>query len=170
MKNYRYSKELADMVKNFLEEEGWHYSFDENRGIFDMGLKVKCKLRAIRYLIDVREEEILVYGLCPVSAESSDTEMMAQTAEFICRANYGLINGGLELDFRDGEIRYRCYIDCEGGLPAPQAVENSVYCAAAMYERYADGIADIIFGGSSAKAAIDMCEKSEVEEIGSILS
>ena len=43
-----------------------------------MGLKVKCKLRAIRYLIDVREEEILVYGLCPVSAESSDTEMMAR--------------------------------------------------------------------------------------------
>ena len=37
MKNYRYSKELADMVKNFLEEEGWHYSFDENRGILTWG-------------------------------------------------------------------------------------------------------------------------------------
>lgn len=170
MKNYRYSEELVNLVKDFLEKEGWHYSFDENRGIFDWGLKVKCKLRSIRYLIDVKEEEILVYGLCPVSADCSDTEMMTQMAEFLCRANYGLLNGSFEFDFRDGEIRYRCYVDCEGGFPSPQAIENSIYCMAAMYERYAAGIVEIIFNGSSAKAAIDMCERNEVEETGSILS
>lgn len=165
MKKYTYSEELVNIVKDFLEKSGWRYSFDETCGIFEFGLKVRCRIRGIRYLIDIREEEILVYGSCPVSADCSDMKMMTQMAEFLCRANYGLLNGGFEFDFRDGEIRYRSYIDCEGGLPSTQALENSIGCTIAMYEQYGDGITDIIFTGSSAKDAIDMCERTEMEEV-----
>jgi len=35
-------------------------------------------------------------------------------AEFINRANYGIIIGNFEMDFADGEIRYKTSIDVQG--------------------------------------------------------
>lgn len=169
MKKHNYSNEIANIVKQFLTDDGWHYFFDEECGIFDFGLRVKNKLRKIKYLIDIKEDEILIYGICPVGADSDDEKMMAQMAEFICRANFGLKNGCFELDFRDGEIRYKSFIDCDKLLPSAEAIKNSIHCIVAMYKHYADGITSIIFAGSSAKDAIAMCEKSSDEELRSIL-
>ena len=81
-------------------------------------------------------------------------------ADFICRANYGLLNGNFELDIRDGEIRYKTYVDCEGNNPSIEIVRNSIYCPAAMMERYSAGIADIIFGNATAEEAVIKCERT----------
>ena len=165
MKKYNYSNEIANVVKKFLTDDDWHYSFDEERGIFDFGLRVRSKIQKIKYLIDVKEDEMVVYGICPIGADRDDEKMMAQMAEFICRANFGLKNGCFEFDFRDGEIRYKSFIDCDEVLPSTEVVKNSIHCTAAMYKRYAAGITSIIFAGSSAKEAIAMCEKSPDEEL-----
>ncbi|MGN8961466.1 hypothetical protein [Bariatricus sp. HCP28S3_D3] len=170
MKKYNYSNEIANVVKKFLTDDDWHYSFDEERGIFDFGLRVRSKIQKIKYLIDVKEDEMVVYGICPIGADRDDEKMMAQMAEFICRANFGLKNGCFEFDFRDGEIRYKSFIDCDDVLPSTEVVKNSIHCTAAMYKRYAAGITSIIFAGSSAKEAIAMCEKSPDEELRSMLA
>ena len=91
--------------------------------------------------------------------DREDSEMMAQMAEFICRANYGLKNGCFEMDWKDGEIRFKSYVDCKDLLPSTTVVKNSVHCTAAMVKRYAPGIVDIIFGGAKAKDAITKCER-----------
>lgn len=170
MKRYNYSNEIANVVKQFLTKDEWHYSFDEERGIFDFGLRVRNKIQKIKYIIDIKEDDMVIYGVCPISADSDDDKMMAQMAEFICRANFGLNNGCFEFDFRDGEIRYKSFIDCDKALPSIEVVRNSIYCTAEMYRRYADGIVSIIFMESSAKEAIDMCEKSADEELRSMLT
>ncbi len=170
MKKYNYSNEIANVVKQFLTDDDWHYSFDEERGIFDFGLRVRSKIQKIKYLIDVKEDEMVVYGICPIGTDCDDEKMMVQMAEFICRANFGLKNGCFEFDFRDGEIRYKSFIDCDEVLPSTEVVKNSIHCTAAMYKRYAAGITSIIFAGSSAKEAIVMCEKSPEEELRSMLA
>lgn len=170
MSKYEYSNELANVVKKFLSEDDWNYSFDEDKGLFEFGLKIKTKLQKIDYFIDVKEDELLVYGIAPIGAECDDAEMMAQMAEFICRANYGIKNGGFELDFRDGEIRYKSFVDCDAIVPSTEVIENSVHCIAAMYKRYSRGIVDIIFAGSSAKKAIAKCEVFHEEELRGLLS
>jgi hypothetical protein len=170
MRKYEYSNELADLVKKFLVEDDWHFSFDENTGMFDFGLRIKSKIQKINYVIDVQEDEIIVYGMCPIGAERSDADMMARMAEFICRANYGLKNGCFELDFQDGEIRFRSFIDCEDSTPSTEVIQNSIYCTVAMYKRYAPGIVAIIFSGCTAKEAIAKCEKSPEDEIRSLIT
>lgn len=170
MKKYNYSNEIANVVKQFLTDDDWHYSFDEERGIFDFDLRVRSKIQKIKYLIDVKEDEMVVYGICPIGADCDDEKMMIQMAEFICRANFGLKNGCFEFDFRDGEIRYKSFIDCDEVLPSTEVVKNSIHCTVAMYKRYAAGITSIIFAESSAKDAIAMCEKSHDEELRSMLA
>lgn len=159
MEKKAYSNEIANVVKEFLIKDNWRYSFNEDFGIFDFGLNVRSKLQKIKYFIDIKTSEMIIYGICPICAQSDDKEMMTEMTEFICRANFGLKNGCFEIDFRDGEIRYKSYVDCNDVLPSAEVVKNSIYCTAAMYERYADGILAIIFAGVSAKEAIAMCEK-----------
>lgn len=159
MRRYEYSDEIVNVIKQFLEEDDWHYSFDEETGIFRFDLKIRSKMQKISYVIDVHNDEFVTYGMCPLGADHENSEMMAQMAEFICRANYGLKNGCFEFDFRDGEIRFRSYIDCENLLPSTTVVKNSIHCTAAMVKGYAPGIVDIIFGGVKAKDAITKCER-----------
>mgnify|MGYP000702488914 CR=1 FL=1 len=170
MRKYEYSNELVNLVKKFLVEDDWHFSFDENTGVFDFGLRVKSKIQKINYIVDVHEDEIVVYGMCPIGADHTDSNMMAQMAEFLCRANYGLKNGCFELDFRDGEIRFRSFIDCEDLMPSTEVIKNSIHCTAAMFKRYAPGIVDIIFSGCTAKQAIAKCEKSPEDELRSMIT
>lgn len=159
MCRYEYSDEIVKVVKQFLAEDDWHYSFNEDTGIFRFGLRIRNKIQNISYVIDVHDDEFITYGMCPIGTDREDPEMMAQMAEFICRANYGMKNGCFEMDWRDGEIRFRSYVDCENLLPSTTVVKNSVHCTAAMIKRYAPGIVDIIFGGAKAKDAITKCEK-----------
>lgn len=170
MRKYEYSKDLVNIVKQFLVDDDWHFSFDENTGVFDFGLRVKSKIQKINYIVDVHEDEIVVYGMCPIGADHTDANMMAQMAEFLCRANYGLKNGCFELDFRDGEIRYKSFIDCEDMMPSTEVIKNSIHCTAAMFKRYAPGIVDIIFASCTAREAIAKCEKSPEAELRSMIT
>lgn len=105
------------------------------------------------------KRKFVVYGMCSVGVDRDDREMMAQMAEFICRANYSLINGCFEFDFTDGEIRYRSCIDCAEVIPSQKVIKHSVQYIALIYERYLSGILDIIFTNGRAEEAISRCEK-----------
>lgn len=169
MKERTYSENIANAINTYLKEDDWHFSFDEQRGVFKFGLSLKSKLKKVNYLIDVKEDEYLVYAISPLGADEDDEKMMAVMAEFVCRANYGLKNGNFELDMRDGEVRFKCFVDCEGITPAPKIIQNSIHCPAAMFERYSDGIVGIIFGNLGAKEPVEKCEKSPLEELRDLL-
>lgn len=169
MKNRTYSKSIADAINSFLTEDDWHFSFDDQRGLFKFGLNLKGRIKNVRYIVDVKDDEYVVYAISPIGADEDDEKKMAIMAEFICRANYGLKNGNFELDMRDGEIRYKSFVDCEGLTPTTEMVRNSIHCPAAMFDRYGDGIVDIIFGNSTAKEAVAKCEKSPEEELRALL-
>ena len=169
MKNRTYSKSIADAINSFLTEDDWHFSFDYQLGLFKFVLNLKGRIKNVRYTVDVKDDEYVVYAISPIGADEDDEKKMAIMAEFICRANYGLKNGNFELDMRDGEIRYKSFVDCEGLTPTTEMVRNSIHCPAAMFDRYGDGIVDIIFGNSTAKEAVAKCEKSPEEELRALL-
>ena len=158
MATREYSKSIADSIREFLENDGWRFSFDDDKGTFHFGLNLSGSLKKTNYLINVKEDRYLVYAISPIGAAEDDDAMMANMAEFICRANYGLIDGNFELDVRDGEIRFKSFVNCDGVMPSTEIIKESIYCPAAMFERYSMGITGIIFGGLNAKEAIDKCE------------
>ena len=85
---------------------------------------------------------------------------MAEMVEFTTRANYGLRCGNFEMDMRDGEIRYKVFVDCEGSfLPPRDVIRNSIVIPAMMFERYTPGILDILFKEAKAVDAIAKCEE-----------
>lgn len=170
MKETMYSHNIAQAINSYLSDDEWHFSFDEKRGLFKFGLSLKGKIKKINYIIDVKDDEYVVYAISPIGADEDDREMMASMAEFVCRANYGLVNGNFELDMRDGEIRFKCFVDCEGITPTSEMVRNSIHCPASMFKRYGAGIVDIIFGKASAQDAVEQCEKTTEDELRHLLA
>lgn len=165
-----YSTDIASRIDNFLRNDDWRYQFDEERGVFKFGLNLHSKLKEMNYLIRVKNDCYIVYGIFPIGGDADDISMMQRLAEFVCRANYGLLNGSFELDFRDGEVRFKSYVDCDdNSFPCNEVIRNSIHYPAAMAERYSDGMLNIIFTSISPEAAIEKCEGDSVEQLRRLL-
>lgn len=154
-----YSEDIANEIRGFLLDDDWKFDFDDEKGIFRFGVNIDGKMKHVNYFVPVRDDSYTVYAISPVSADSDDEEVMRNITEFICRANYGLRNGNFEIDIRDGEIRYKVFVDCDGGiLPSRDVIRGSIIIPAMMFERYSPGILDVVFKGSTAAEAIEQCE------------
>ena len=154
-----FSQDIADEIKGFLLDDDWKFDFDEEKGVFKFGVNIDGKMKHVNYFVPVRDDSYTVYAISPVSADSDDPQCMNAITEFICRANYGLRNGNFEVDMRDGEIRYKVFVDCDGGqIPTRDIIRGSIIIPAMMFERYSPGILAVIFAGKSAAEAIEPCE------------
>ncbi len=58
--------------------------------------------------------------------EKAPEDTRPSVAEFITRANYGVIIGNFELDYEDGTVRFKTSVDFEGLQLAPALVRNVV--------------------------------------------
>ncbi len=160
MASKSYSAELAGIVNEFLNEDDWKFSFDSDNGLFNFGLNLKGKIKNIKYIVDIKDDQIIVYGISPIGADADDPKVISEMAQFLSRANYGLRNGCFELDVTDGEIRFRSFIDCDEQKPSKAVIKNSIYITASMFERYSKGIVGIVFSDMTNKEAIDICENN----------
>jgi hypothetical protein len=162
MSKLEYSEELVGIVKQALEEAKIRYTVEDDC-VFRFSGAIKSVIRKLNYTIIVDEDSIGIFASCPISADPSDKDMMARVSEFICRANYSISCGvAFQLDYRDGEISARDYIECgECGerLPNTQVIINQIGITATSFKKYANGFFTVIAGGSAEKAFIK-CENS----------
>ena len=155
-----YSRTIVNRIEMFLDENKWKYSFDEEAGVFRLGIHISegCMLDSVSVFLAVKETSICTYALFPINADYQDAEMMARLSEFICRSNWNLKQGCLEVDYEDGELRYRCFIDCECTIPSDEVIANSILCSTAMLENFSYGLIDIIFRNMTAVEAVQDVE------------
>lgn len=149
-----YSQQIADAIKNFLVGDDWKFDFNEEKGVFKFSCDIKSKLKNVDYFIRVGDDFYVTYTICNLNADDCKAEM----AEFITRANYGLNNGNFEMDFDDGEIRYKSYVDCEESIPSNEIIKSSIYIPALMFQRYGDGIVSVMFRVKTPEQAVEECE------------
>ena len=90
MASREYSRPIAEAIDNYLIENDWSISFDEESGVFRFGLSIDGKLKQIRYVIVVNEQSYTSYAISPIGADKDDARIMKEMAEFTCRANYNL--------------------------------------------------------------------------------
>ena len=67
-------------------------------------------------------------------------EKRGAVAAFLTRANYGLILGSFELDFDDGEIRFKVTAICGEQVLSPAVMERNFDMGFCMFDRYGEGL------------------------------
>ncbi|HLP91159.1 MAG TPA: YbjN domain-containing protein [Nostocaceae cyanobacterium] len=102
--------------------------------------------------------QFIFYSVCPVKVPEFKRQLIA---EFIARANYNIIIGNFELDFRDGEIRYKTSVDIEDNSLTFTCIKNLVYTNVKMMDKYLPGIISIINDDISPDLAINQIEQGQ---------
>jgi hypothetical protein len=101
--------------------------------------------------IRVDLEQLIIYAVAPVKVPE---ETRVAVAEYITRANYGLRIGNVEMDFSDGEVRYKSSLDFEGETLTPQLIKMAIYPAVQTMDHYVPGLMAVIYGGKSPEEAV----------------
>ncbi len=105
---------VYDMLLSFVEGEKWKseplpdqgavsYVFDGNNGPW------RTYAKAFE-----QDRQIAFYGVLPFTIEE---DRRAAAAELITRINFGVVIGNFEMDFDDGEVRFKTSLDFEGEEP-----------------------------------------------------
>ncbi|XID74189.1 YbjN domain-containing protein [Alkanindiges sp. WGS2144] len=81
---------------------------------------------------------LLVYSLYPEQAPES---LRPRMSELISRINYGLIFGNFEMDWEDGELRYKTSMDIEDIELTSTILRNLVYGNFHSFDLYFHAIA-----------------------------
>lgn len=149
------SKKIFEAILNFFTEDDWAYAkiqgeptlrlaFQGNNG------KWTCYAKARE-----QQQQFVFYSLCPMNAPENKRQ---NVAEFITRANCGMIIGNFELNFNDGEISYKTSIDVEGDRLSFALIKQLVYTNVITMDAYLPGIMSIIYSDVSPENAIAQIE------------
>lgn len=150
-----YNEQIKEAIEQFLDEDDWNYEPMDENGVFRMGVNMDCKLKSARVYINVHAESFAVISVPPIAA---DDESKERAAEFITRANYGMNIGNFEMDFNDGEIRFKTAVLCSDTIPTYDQVKDCIYLNVITLERYCDAMTMVIYGMMTPDAAIKLVE------------
>ena len=151
--------QIVDALRDWLDDDDWHYEYDAEKHLIRAGITIDGKLRSARVYIPIREDGSYIVNI--VSPVNGDPKDIGELVKYLTMANYGLANGNFECDVRDGEIRYKTYVNCKEieSLPG-QIIKDSILVGWCMMERYGNGIAAIAMGFSDAETEIKKAEGS----------
>lgn len=101
------------------------------------------------------EEQFVFYSIYP---ELVSEDKRLTMAELLTRLNYGLVIGNFEMDFNDGEIRYKTSIGVEGNILTHQVIKRLVYANVTIIDHYLPGIQAVMDGNIPPEEAIALIE------------
>lgn len=135
---------VYDLLQKHFSENGWKYTtvpkdrviliaFDNNND--------HDKIRCLGKLIE-EYSQFIFYSVCPHGTPESKRVAMA---ELLTRINANRVLGNFELDFDDGEIRYKTSLDYEGiELTTAKWLENLVNVNVTMMKNFLPAILNLI--------------------------
>ncbi|HYF94595.1 MAG TPA: YbjN domain-containing protein [Symbiobacteriaceae bacterium] len=147
--------DIFDTMVEFFQREEWTYDQIPDQPILRLGMSGKSG-KWVGYA-QAREEQdqFVFYSILPVTAPEAKRHTMA---ELLTRMNYGLVVGNWEMDYRDGEIRYKTSIDVEGDRLSTALVRNVVLLNLQMMDRSLPAIMGVLYGGTSIDVALQQIE------------
>jgi hypothetical protein len=153
--NLSTSGQILEEIVSFFTKDDWPYTkikgepvlltaFQGENGKWNYSAKVREE-----------QEQFVFYSICPINVPENKRLAMA---EFLTRANSGMIIGNFELDFAYGEIRFKTSIDVQGDFLSFELIKQLVYANVTMMDEYLPGIMSIIYGNASPEDAIAQVE------------
>lgn len=132
---------IFETISNFFKAEDWQFQQIETEPTLRLAFQGKnerwdCYARAKE-----SAKQFIFYSICPLSTPENKRQ---EIAEFIARANYGMIIGNFELDFDTGEIRYKTSIDVEGDQLTSALIKQVVYTNVIIMDNYLSGFLEVI--------------------------
>ncbi len=149
------SLQAFETLEKYLEDDGWHPNRMEGKHVFKANFWGKNGELRCYAQIRMDLEQFLFYAVLPMRIPEDKRH---EIAEFITRANYGMRIGNFEMDFSDGEIRYKSALDFEDASLTEPLIKHAIYPAVQTLDLYLPGIMGVVYGEKTPLGAIEEIE------------
>ncbi|SOD70964.1 putative sensory transduction regulator [Jatrophihabitans sp. GAS493] len=161
---------LRSSAERVYLDNGWPATAMEDGTGFTLYIEGSENAWSALALTDDESSSFAFYSLSPVDAAPADLDRMA---EYLHRANLGLLSGTFELDYDSGEVRLRSGLDFATLSPellADDAVLDSILldlsaANVGTFDRYLVGLVAITLGSGDPADIIREIEQPEPDEI-----
>lgn len=152
-------QQIFNALIEFFEEDGWEFQWIPDTSILSMGFsgengKWLCYAQARE-----SEAQLVFYSVLSVNVP---LDKRHKVSEFITRVNYGMVIGNFEMDYDDGEVRYKTSVDLEGSEPGAAMIRQIVYANLIITDRYLPGVMKVIYSDDS---PVDVLDGIELEDL-----
>lgn len=141
MEDTNYSSRALKTLKSVLEEDGWFPQEIEGQDAFWARYSPKTGMLKCYFQIWVEMQQFIFYAIPTLEVPK---DRLIAIAEYITRANSGLRIGNLELDFSNGQIRYKSSISFFNEELTPGLIRNAIEPALEALDIYFPSISNII--------------------------
>ncbi len=153
------------ILHKFLKKDDWRYEFDEEDSLFTCGVTVENAVGNVRVFINATDDRVACLFVMPQSAPESSR---AAVAELACRINYRLVFGQFEIDFDDGEVRFRYVMSSEELADDPmEKAKRLLYLPHAMVLHYGPAFVKVMLGARTPADAVKEVQPGVCEDGGS---
>lgn len=154
--------QIYNAVVDYLTEYGWHFGVAQEDVALHFGCQGRNNLWQCLCIVDEDKGFVRFYSIAPVNVPE---EYRGAVSEFLTRANYGLPLGNFEMDYRDGEVRFKTSIDVEGGELTSTMIENLLKSNLTTMDQYLPGLMQVLYGNVAPAAAVEAIESNPLKEI-----
>ncbi len=155
---------LLGTLEQFLRDDGWPLA-EEDAGDRALAMAVEGNNGRWLCVAQVPPDRDLVLFTSVIPA-FVPPERRPRMAEFVARANFGMLLGAFELELDDGEVRFCTSVDFTGVDPAPLAasgvlagmIRQVVYVNVANVDRYLPALMTVLYGDADPAEAVARAE------------
>ena len=151
-----YSPEIAKAVKEFFTKEELNYIPCNENGVIRSGMMLSSQIHRVDIYMDIRKDGYSMISVFPLHAEEKARPAIA---EFLTRANYEINLGCFDMDFEDGEIRYKMAQFCGATVPTYEQIQKIFYVAITTINHYGNGIAKTLLSLGTPKENLAECHQ-----------
>ena len=143
---------ISDAVLDFIKDNGWSYDSMSEPNRFEVF--VNGHNTTVRLTLNACNEKqyLLVWGALPNKIPEPNRQAVG---EFLHRVNYRLRAGNFEMNYNDGEVLFRMFIDVEDMNLSRAVLERVIVLPVLMLDRYYIAIMAICFGDDTPEQAFE---------------
>lgn len=143
---------LSDAVRAFFEAEGWPYTQEPADSTLYVGFEGNNGRWMCAAMVYDNLDQFAFYSL--VSHLVPDERRVAM-AEFLIRANCDLIIGSFDMDFANGQVRFKTSVDVGRSALDQAMIRTLVYTNVQTMGRYFTGIMSVIHTSQTPDQALE---------------
>lgn len=146
---------IARHFVHYFQEANWDYEVTEEGDTFRLQFQGTTHTWQCLALAREPEAQALFYSVVPQLVPAAQRPALA---ELLTRANDALVIGNFEMDWDDGEVRFKTSLDARGQQLNPGWLHNLVYANLQTMNTYLPAILVVANGDMSPQAAIESIE------------
>lgn len=157
---------MLNTIEITLRSHGLNYQIVQNMAhqqVLKMGFNLDNG--RVDIFIDIRpdEEQVIISSILPTNIPPNHRNRIA---EYITRANQGLILGNFDMDYDDGEVKYKTSYCYDVGIgTSPVVFMKNLMANIHMMDRYMPGFMTVVYANSLPSVAINQIEGNSSHQL-----